>query len=236
MRSYKWSVKSERACNDKRNSYLMVKNVSMQIQQGVFSYSFGAMGTSCALKLFADFQIQADMAAALGMAEVERIEEKYSRYKENSTLSTINRVACGGTVVVDEETAGLLDYAFACFKKSDGLFDITVGVLRRVWNFSSGSLPNDDAVKTLLPMIGMDKVIWRSPCLSFAVPGVEMDFGGIGKEYAVDRLANLLTAEGIRHGLIDLGGDLFVLGPHPNGQRSYSLLVNRRNTETIRQI
>jgi thiamine biosynthesis lipoprotein len=163
--------------------------------------------------------VQADMAAALAMAEVERIERKYSRYIQNSTLSTINRVAGeGGRVTVDEETAGLLDFAFACYEKSDGLFDITAGVLRRVWNFAGKTLPEQDAVKALLPLIGMDKLIWRPPDLGFAISGMELDFGGIGKEYSVDRLAALLEADGIQGALIDLGGDLFALGPHPNGE------------------
>lgn len=159
------------------------------------------------------------MFAALAAAEVERIEEKYSRYKQSSTLSTINRAAGDGeVVVVDEETAALIDYAFGCYTKSDGLFDITSGVLRRAWNFATGKLPADEAVLRLLPLIGMDKLAWHSPHLGFSVPGMEIDLGGIGKEYAVDRLATLLAAEGINHGLIDLGGDIFVLGPHPNGE------------------
>jgi thiamine biosynthesis lipoprotein len=185
----------------------------------IHAYSFAAMGTSCALKLFAPSRVEADMAAAWAIAEVERIEKKYSRYAETSTLSQINRVAGdGGTVAVDEETAGLLDFAFACYAKSGGLFDITSGVLRRVWKFSSGRLPDAAAVVALLPLIGMEKLLWNSPSLAFGVPGVELDFGGLGKEYAVDRVAALLGAAGIKHGLIDLGGDFFALGPRPNGE------------------
>jgi len=190
-----------------------------QFPESLHSYSFGAMGTSCALQLFADSPLRADMAAALAGAEVERIEAKYSRYKPDSILSTINRLAGEGeTVEVDEETAGLLDYSFACHRKSDGLFDITAGVLRRVWNFSAGNLPANESIQKLLPLIGINKVRWTRPHLRFTVPGMEIDLGGIGKEYAVDRLASLLESEGIAHGLIDLGGDFFVLGPHPNGQ------------------
>ena len=103
----------------------------------------------------------------------------------------------------------MLDYAFASYKKSCGLFDVTVGVLRLAWNFSSGRLPDDEAVKALLPLVGIDKLIWKPPNLGFSVRGMELDFGGIGKEYAVDRLAALLAAERVRHALIDLGGDFF---------------------------
>jgi len=72
-----------------------------------YGYVFGAMGTSCSLRLFADSRHQADMRAALAVSEVERIEGKYSRYKLESALSVINREAeNGNTVAVDAETAG----------------------------------------------------------------------------------------------------------------------------------
>ena len=199
-----------------------------------YSYSFGAMGTSCTLQLFAESPEHAHMAAAVAVAEVERIEDKYSRFSPKSTLTALNQAAGKGeTVEVDEETAGLLDYAFACYSKSNGLFDITAGILRRAWDFSSDHLPTENVVKSLLPLIGLNNVVWQRPCVSFAVPGMEMDFGGIGKEYAVDRLAVLLAAERIEHGLIDLGGDLFALGPFPDGQPWQIGLRDPQNTGTL---
>jgi thiamine biosynthesis lipoprotein len=183
-----------------------------------YGYVFAGMGTSCSLNLFADSRHQADMLAALAVSEIERIERKYSRYKFDSALSVMNRAAGNGEIVtVDDETAGLLNYAFACHKKSGGLFDITAGVLRRAWNFHSGKLPDPHAVEALLPLIGIDKLIWEPPNLSYSVPDMELDFGGFGKEYAADRLAALLADEGMNHALIDLGGDFFALGPQIDG-------------------
>jgi thiamine biosynthesis lipoprotein len=155
----------------------------------------------------------------MAVAEVERIEAKYSRYLASSFLSSLNQAAGqGGTVQVDAETAGLLDYAFACFRKSDGLFDITAGVLRRAWNFRSSQLPSDDDIQALLGLIGMDNLNWQNHRLTFSVKGMEIDFGGIGKEYAVDRVAALMVEAGIEHGLINLGGDLVALGPQLDGR------------------
>ncbi len=177
------------------------------------------MGTRCALQLYAETDAAAGIVAALALDEVDRIEKKYSRYNPNSTISAINLAAASGeTVLLDDETAALLDYAQACFQKSEGLFDITAGVLRRAWDFESERMPDPSEIDKLLPMIGMDKLVWHAPSLSFKNKGMEIDFGGIGKEYAVDRVASLLMEHGITHGLIDLGGDLFVLGPHPDGQ------------------
>lgn len=196
----------------------MANTSSAPVHPDAFRYGFRAMGSPCALQLFAGSRAQADMAAALAAAEVERIEKTYSRYRPDSVLSMINRAAAAGeSFTVDDETAALLDYAFACHAKSDGLFDITAGVLRRAWDFKSGRLPERGAVDGLLALIGMDKLVWQRPHLRFTVPGMELDLGGIGKEYAVDRAATLLAEHGIDSGLIDLGGDLFALGPLPDG-------------------
>ncbi|MDE1901117.1 MAG: FAD:protein FMN transferase [Alphaproteobacteria bacterium] len=185
----------------------------------LFSYSFKAMGTLCSLHLSCAQREQADMYAASAIAEVERIEKKYSRYLPDSVVSHVNRQAhVGKAVTLDEETAELLNYAFVCYQKSDGLFDVTSGLLRRVWNFSSPVLPDDADIRRLLPFIGMHKLVWNAPRLSFLVSGMELDFGGIGKEYAVDRLASLLADDGLESGVIDLGGDFFALGPQANGQ------------------
>ncbi len=185
------------------------------------------MGTACSLRVYAEQEMMGALAAGLATAEVERIEAKYSRYDALSELSAINCAAeLGESVVVDDETAGLLDYAFSCYRMSGGLFDVTSGILRRVWNFSSGCAPKQSEIDALLPLIGMENLVWERPRLGFRVAGMELDFGGIGKEYAVDRAARVLADQGVRHALIDLGGDLFALGTQPDG-RAWKVGVKR---------
>ena len=190
----------------------------MNAHEGAYLYTFTAMGTLCTLRLVADTREQADMWAALAIAEVERIEGKYSRYKPDSVISAINASAgTGKPKAVDDETASLIDFAFACYRKSDGLFDITSGVLRRVWSFNSQSLPDSHAIESLLSLIGLDKLHWDYPHLTLPLAGMEIDFGGIGKEYAVDRVAAVLREEGCEQRLIDLGGDMLALGASSDG-------------------
>lgn len=180
-------------------------------------FSFIAMASPCHIHLYGD-ALAAELAADAAAEEVHRIELRYSRYRDDSELSRINRAAQGGgTAEVDAETAALLDFAFAAWRKSDGLFDISSGLLRRAWNFQSGVVPTGDALRPLLDCIGLEKVQWRNPTLSFAHPGMELDFGGIGKEYAADRAAEVARSYGLLHGLVDLGGDIAVIGPHPDG-------------------
>jgi thiamine biosynthesis lipoprotein ApbE len=107
-----------------------------------FTQQFFALGSDCTLQIYAANEAHARNAAAAAMAEIGRIEARYSRYRADSEISRINSAAVvGGTVDVDAETAGLLTYARACFDKSGGVFDITAGLLRHAWNFSSGRLP-----------------------------------------------------------------------------------------------
>jgi thiamine biosynthesis lipoprotein len=194
---------------------------------------FSALGSQCMVLLHAEDKADARAAAAAAMQEIARIEARYSRYRTDSELSRINGAAkAGASIEVDDETAGLIDYAFACYRKSDGLFDISSGPLRRAWDFSSGRLPAGEAIAALLPRIGLDKVRWRSPLLRFSVPGMELDLGGIGKEYAVDRAAGICIALGIRHGLVDLGGDIRAIGKAPDGAPWFIGIRHPRRPET----
>ncbi|WP_020563086.1 FAD:protein FMN transferase [Methylosarcina fibrata] len=180
---------------------------------------FKAMGTPCDIQLFARDEAKARQAADAVIADVQRLESLYSRYETDSFLSEINRVAAiGGSIGVDDETACLLDYAVTCYEQSGGLFDITASILRHAWNFDQNILPEQSLIDKLLDKVGWHKVIWKRPVLTFSVPGMEIDFGGIVKEYAVDRAASLCYGLGIRHGMVNLGGDIKVIGPRVDGR------------------
>jgi FAD:protein FMN transferase len=183
-----------------------------------FRCEFQAMGTRCDIQLFSRTAEAAKNAADAAIADVQRLEARYSRYKTDSFLSEINRAAAvGGSISVDKETASLLDYALTCYQQSDGLFDITSGILRRAWKFDQGKLPEQALIDGLLDKVGWHKVTWKKDKLKFSVPGMEIDFGGVVKEYAVDRAAALCYAQGIKHGVINLGGDIKVIGPRADG-------------------
>jgi thiamine biosynthesis lipoprotein len=181
-------------------------------------HHFYAMGSDCAVHLCGETAEEIERFAAAAEYEVRRIEARYSRYRGDSELARINKVAAaGGSIGVDAETAGLIAYAKACFAKSDGAFDITSGLLRTVWDFSASHLPDQPAIDAVLPFIGLDKVTLSNGELHFRKAGMELDFGGLGKEYAADRAAEVCASLGARHGFVDLGGDIRAIGPQPDG-------------------
>lgn len=184
-----------------------------------YDFTFAAMACSNELSLYARNKKTAKSVADEAIAAVNKLERKYSRYVPDSLLSKINNSAGDlQGVVVDPETCALLNYSQACYEQSDGLFDVTSGVLRRIWNFKDNTLPTDEQVSETLRLIGWDKVVWKDPNFALPLPGMEIDFGGVVKEYAADTCAALCRARGIEHGLVNMGGDIHVIGPHPDGQ------------------
>ncbi len=175
------------------------------------------MASPCELRLYATRQSNADQVAEMAIAEVFRIERSYSRYRDDSIVSKINAAAGVEPVEVHPEAAALLNYADTVFQESDGLFDITSGVLRRVWDFKSEKLPDPDALEAARQLIGWGDVQWRDPWIFLPKVGMQLDFGGFGKEWAVDAAVRICEEHGIAHGLVDLGGDLRAIGPHPDG-------------------
>ena len=174
---------------------------------GIVALCFCAMASHCELLLETSEAREASELGQIAAQEAWRIEAKYSRYRADSVLSAINRSE-GQEVVVDPETAALIDYAAQCHALSDGRFDITSGVLRRCWKFDgSDRIPDPATVANLLPLIGFEKVRWEPPRITLPA-GMEIDFGGFGKEYAVDRVLALITARFQGAALVNFGGDL----------------------------
>ena len=160
---------------------------------------------------------QAEEVANAAIAEVKRIEAKYSRYRDDSVVSRINAAAGKDPVAVDDETLNLLAFADACFRQSEGLFDATSGVLRRAWNFREARVPSQSELDALLPLVGWQYVQIADHLVRLPRAGMELDFGGFGKEYAVDRAARVMAERGAENAMVNLAGDLAILGPQPGG-------------------
>ncbi len=176
-------------------------------------FQFKALGGLNELQIVAPKVRDVSDLAKYARERVLEIEKKYSRYREDSVLSKINKSAGGVALEIDEETDNLLAYADQCFAISDGLFDITSGVLRRAWNFKDCIVPTAAMLAEVVPLIGWQKVERKPGSIRLPEKGMEIDFGGIGKEYAVDCVAKLLLDAGIESGLVNFAGDLRVLGP-----------------------
>lgn len=171
------------------------------------------MGGPCRLRVEVPEGIDAAPALAAAEAEVRRLEARYSRYLDDSLTARINAAAGSGEPTpIDAETGALLNYADTAWRESGGLFDLTSGVLRRAWDFRSGSPPAPGVVDALLPLVGWGEVQWDATAVYLPRAGMELDFGGCVKEYAADSAAMCLRRAGVAAALVDLAGDLAAVG------------------------
>ena len=190
----------------------MQPSVEISKQNDHICGRFTAMASPCEILLEMDC---ADADAIIHMAAQEtlRIERKFSRYRNDNLMHAINN-SDGRPVPIDSETHKLLMFADTCYRLSDGLFDVTSGVLRKLWRFDgSNVIPTQADVNALLPFIDWQQIKFDEDFV--VVPaGFELDFGGIGKEYAVDKVAQLVHTLSPDHSaLINFGGDLQVTQP-----------------------
>ena len=199
--------------------------LDLQRVEGFWCARFAAMACPCAALIDVDDEPTARRAAEAVAGEAWRVDRKFSRYRDDNIVHAINN-ARGQAVAVDEETARLLNFAGDCYASSNGLFDIPSGVLRRGGKFDgSDRLPAPAAVQEVLQLVGWGKVKWRAPLLSRPT-GMQLDFGGMGKEYAVDRAAQLGAATCGAPLLVNFGGDIYVTGPRQNGEPWHVAIEN----------
>ena len=191
--------------------------VKLEHKQGNWHGSFRAMASPCQVITESGDRKEAERIAGIVADEAWRIEKKFSRYRDDNIIHRIN-TANGAAIDVDDETARMLEFSDQLYQLSDGMFDVTSGILRRAWRFDqSDNIPEQAQIDTLLPIIGWDKVERHEGTLKM-MPDMEIDLGGIGKEYAVDRCALLVREISDASALINLGGDIAITRPRRDGE------------------
>ncbi|VAW50456.1 FAD:protein FMN transferase [hydrothermal vent metagenome] len=169
--------------------------------------TFMAMASPCDVLMEIENESLAQDILNAVAEEAWRIEDKFSRYKKDNIIFKINH-SHGKTVAIDEETSRLFDFANELFEISEGLFDVTSGVLRQIWKFDgSDNVPTKKQIKKIIKNIGWQKVN-RENCDVTLLKDMEIDLGGIGKEYAVDRCVQIARKKTKNSVLVNFGGDL----------------------------
>jgi thiamine biosynthesis lipoprotein len=177
------------------------------------------MGGSASVEFVDDGGVvRAQWLARAVETEALRIEAKFSRYRESSVVSEINRNAGRTPVAVDAETEVLVRAALDLARMTEGRFDPTVGALRRAWDFKTSRVPAPEEIAALLPLVDAEAVSLRDRTVFLRKPGMEIDLGGVGKEYAVDRAARILEAESIRSAIVNFAGDVRTIGSRGDGR------------------
>jgi thiamine biosynthesis lipoprotein len=192
--------------------------------------SADAMGSTFSVALYGEDRIKMEAATDAALDEVRRLDDLLSNYKPASEWSLVNQNAASKPVPVSEELFRLLGACWQYSRDSEGAFDITVGPLMKVWGFykGSGHLPHKPEVQAALTKVGyrhmhLDaaaRTVW------FDRPGVEMDPGGIGKGYAVDRMVEILRKMGVRSAFVaGSGSSIYGIGAPPEDPKGWAVKI-----------
>ena len=192
--------------------------------------STDAMGATFSVVLYGSDRASMNQAIDAAFEEAHRLDALLSNYRPASEWSLINREAAVRPVAVSPELFRLLSDCIEYSRASEGTFDVTVGPLMHAWGFSGGDhhVPSPDQIRSALELVGYRHVQLdaRTETVRFDRPGVEIDPGGVGKGYAVDRMVEILRARGIRSALVAASGSsIFGLGNPPEELRGWPVSI-----------
>ncbi len=200
----------------------VMQSAVIREEGGLSTLTFQAMGTRCRVVLQEPTRAAANDFLEQMLNWVADFEAKYSRFLDSSLVSLVNQAAGTGWVEVDDETDHLLSLCHEMHFFTRGSFDPTALPLIRLWNWKANPpvLPTEEAIEAVRPLVGWEKVERRPGAIFLPRPGMCLDFGGIGKEYAVDRVVQIAAEHGIGNVLVDFGQDIRVRG-YPPGKPAW---------------
>jgi FAD:protein FMN transferase len=180
-----------------------------------------AMGSTYSVVVYGSDEARLRAAVEDASEEARRLDHLLSNYIPASEWSQVNREASSQPVRISTELFQLLAACMEYSRESEGSFDITVGPLMKVWGFykGSGHLPHRAEVRGALDEVGYQNIVLdpKTNTVRFAKDGVEMDPGGIGKGYAVDKMVAILKEDGVTSALVSASGSsIYGLGAPPN--------------------
>ena len=206
-----------------------------------YESSIQAMGSVYTIAAYGEDRAQLSAGVSAALQEARRLDELLSNYKSESELSEINQQAARKQVKVSVELFALLERCQHYSELSEGAFDWTVGPLMRLWGFYRASgrlpegLPERSAVAEALRAVGYKHVHLdqESRTVRFDSPGVELDPGGIGKGYAVDKMVDVLREAGIQTALVSAAGSsIYALGSPP-GEKGWHIRIRDPKSEEV---
>ncbi len=189
-----------------------------------------SMGTVYSVVVYGKDRYKLQAAVELAFEEVRRIDQALSNYRPDSELSRLNQNAAVRPFRVSKELFDLLSACLGYSQASEGAFDISVGPLMKVWGFykGSGHFPHRAEIRGAMANVGYRNIVLDAgtQTVSYRRAGVEIDPGGIGKGYAVDRMVAILRANGIESGLITAGSSsIYGIGAPPTEPRGWKVAI-----------
>lgn len=189
--------------------------------------SLYAMATRFELLMYGENEVHLRAAGEEALQEIERLEAQLSFYRSDSEISFLNREAAAGFIKVEPRLFALLRRCVALCELTEGAFDITIAPLMRAWNFvrEKGGIPEPQDLQDALAKTGINLLEFdeEGSAIRFRVAGVEVDLGGFGKGYAVQRAMDLLREHGVKSALLHGGTSSVATIGSPPRQNAWSI-------------
>lgn len=148
----------------------------------------------------------------------KKYDAMFSNKIEGSEISQINH-AGGNPVEVSRETINLIKKGIYYSELSNGVFDITIAPVSDLWDFKSEdpSVPSPDAIANAVNHVNYNNIVIRDNTVQLTDPNAGIDLGAIAKGYIADRLKDYLKSQGVKHAMINLGGNVLAMGNKLDG-------------------
>ncbi|MEM8951395.1 MAG: FAD:protein FMN transferase [Pseudomonadota bacterium] len=205
--------------------FLSLAGCGEETVDDLISFAGQTMGTTYSVKLV-DTKEGVDAEALAGRVDdaLGLVNERMSTYLASSELSRFNDAEPGRWMPISEDTVTVIDESRRLSAMTDGAFDPTVGPIVDLWGFGPDGgqerVPSAATIAAMAERVGFDRVELRDDraAIRKSAPGVRLDFSGVAKGFGVDRVAEQLEAVGVRHYLVEVGGELRASGRRPDGQ------------------
>lgn len=175
------------------------------------------LDTICTLEIHDMKKSEAEKVIENTFKEIQKYEKLFSRTMKNTDIYNINH-ANGEPVEVSDDTIYLLTQAIKVCEESNGKFDITVGKITSLWDFTSDSpkVPNDSDIQAALPTVSYKNIIIEGNTVRLSNPNTWLELGAIAKGYIADKASKYMKDQGVENAVINLGGNIVTLGENEN--------------------
>jgi thiamine biosynthesis lipoprotein len=205
----------------------------MGTHEKIVSTSF-SMNTSITITVYDSNRARGEACIRKAFDEIARIEHVLEPLKGDGDLKRINDGPAGVWWKMNPDIRAVLLRSRHFYDLSGGAFDPTIGPVKWLWDFESGGrIPDPGDLARALPLVNLGKVEVQDNRFRFGEPGMKLDFGGIAKGYAVDRMAVVLSRNGIKSALVNAGGNIITIGKKPGNQDWIIGVRHPRRDETI---
>jgi FAD:protein FMN transferase len=195
-------------------------NACTSSTERLFKETRNSMYTVVSITVVSNSEDQAKKAINASFTELDRVASLLNFYSETSEISLINRQAGEKPAKVSKDTLDIIEKAIYVSEMTEGAFDVTVGPLVKLWDLKNEVIPDKIEIEEKRQIVGYKNIVVdrAASTVFIKLKGAQIDLGGIIKGYAVDKVVEVLHQNGIRSGVIAVGGEVRALGKKPDGE------------------